>query len=105
MKRLWFNALFVIVMLIVNISPVSAAGNPMKLVGALNPWKNGQFSNIAADAARHVGYLGSYDDQGVAVVKTTDPAQPVLTDILSTHITNDVETSDSADLDLVGRYL
>ena len=82
-----------------------AAGNPMKLVGALNPWKNGQFSNVAADASRHVAYLGSYDDQGVAVIKTTDPRHPALTDVLSTHITNDVETSDSADLDLVGRYL
>lgn len=83
----------------------SAAGNPMKLVGALNPWKNGQFSNAAADAGRHVGYLGSYDDQGVAVINTTDAANPVLTDILSTHITSDSKTSDSADLDLVGRYL
>src|SRR5574342_807875 len=98
MKRLWFNALFVIVMLIVNISPVRAAGNPMNLVGALNPWKNGQFSNVAADASRHVAYLGSYDDQGVAVIDTTDPTQPVLTAVLSTHITSDALTSDSADL-------
>ncbi|HKZ86247.1 MAG TPA: hypothetical protein VJ793_21645 [Anaerolineae bacterium] len=90
-------------LLLIVSSAVSAAGNPMKLVGALNPWKDGQFSNVAADAARHVGYLGSFDDQGVAVIKTTDPANPVLTEILSTHIASD--TSDSADLDLVGRYL
>src|SRR6266496_5176248 len=63
--------------------PAGAAGNPMRLVGALNPWKNGQFSNVAADAGRHVGYLGSYDDQGVAVIDTTDPTHPVLTDRLS----------------------
>src|SRR5438128_4323058 len=91
--------------IVVGAPSAGAAGNPMKLVGALNPWKNGQFSNVAADAARHVGYLGSFDDQGVAVIKTTDPTQPVLTDRLSTHITSDNETSDSADLDLVGRYL
>src|ERR671931_2869870 len=72
-----------------------AAGNPMKLVGALNPWKDGQFSKVAADASRHVGYLGSFDDQGVAVIKTTDPAHPVLTDRLSTHIASGTETSDS----------
>src|SRR6266568_3596598 len=77
----------------------------MTLVGALNPWSNGQFSNVAADASRHVGYLGSFDDQGVAVIKTTAPALPVLTDRLSTHITSNTQTSDSADLDLVGRYL
>src|SRR5262245_1327123 len=82
-----------------------AAGNPMTLVGALNPWKNGQFSNVAADAWRHVGYLGSFDDQGVAVINTTNPAHPVLTDVLSTHITSNAQTSDSADLDLQGRYL
>ncbi len=75
----------------------------MKLVGAINPWKNGQFSNVAVDASRHVAYMGSYDDGGVAVIRTTDPTQPVLTDRLSTHITAD--SSDSADLDLVGRYL
>jgi hypothetical protein len=77
----------------------------MKLVGALNPWKDGQFSNVAADASPHVGYLGSFDDQGVAVIDTTDPAHPVLTDRPSTHITSDTATSDSADLDLVDRYL
>ncbi len=77
----------------------------MQLVGALNPWKNGQFSNVAADANRHVAYLGSFDDQGVAVINTTDSAHPALTAVLSTHITSEAETSDSADLDLVGRYL
>ena len=77
----------------------------MKLVGALNPWKDGQFSNVAADAARKVAYLGSFDDQGVAVIDTTNPAKPVLRKVLSTHITSDADTSDSADLDLVGRYL
>ncbi len=84
--------------------PAWAAGNPMKLVGALNPWKDGQFSNVAADASRHVGYLGSFDDQGVAVIDTRDPAFPSLTDVLSTHIAG-TGTSDSADLDLVGGYL
>ncbi len=83
----------------------SAAGNPMKLVGALNPWKDGQFSNVAADSTRGVAYLGSFDDQGVAVIKTVDPTNPTLTDRLTTHIINDALTSDSADLDLVGRYL
>jgi hypothetical protein len=91
--------------LLLGATGASGAGNPMKLVGALNPWKNGQFSNVAADASRHVGYLGSFDDQGVAVIDTRNPAQPVLTDVLSTHITSDALTSDSADLDLVGRYL
>jgi hypothetical protein len=84
---------------------VSAAGNPMKLVGALNPWKDGQFSNVAASDSRGVAFLGSFDDQGVAVIDTTTPAHPVLADRLSTHITSETLTSDSADLDLVGRYL
>lgn len=83
----------------------AASGNPMKLVGALNPWKDGQFSNVAADADRHVAYLGSFDDQGVAVISTVDPSRPALTDRLSTRITAPDLTSDSADLDLVGRYL
>ena len=87
------------------IGNVAAAGNPMKLVGALNPWKDGQFSNVAADGSRHVAYLGSFDDQGVAVIDTASPTQPVLADRLSTQITSGTLTSDSADLDLVGRYL
>jgi hypothetical protein len=41
----------------------------------------------------------------VAVINTLDPTNPVLTQVLSTHITDDANTSDSADLDLVGRYL
>lgn len=96
-----------LILLVVSIEPgpALAVGSPMKLVGALNPWKDGQFSNVAADASRHVAYLGSFDDQGVAVIDTSDPADPVLARVLSTHITNDVMTSDSADLDLVGRYL
>jgi hypothetical protein len=97
----------------------------MSLVGTLAPWRAGQYSNVAADAARGVAYLGSFDDQGVAVIDTRDPARPVLTDRLSTHIhdlglrtdavpdatsgdqstSHQEETSDSADLDLVGRYL
>src|SRR6266513_5663824 len=100
----WATAAAVLVVMVVAPS-AGAAGNPMKLVGALNPWKDGQFSNVAADASRHVGYLGSYDDQGVAVINTSDAAHPVLTDVLTTHITSDTATSDSADLDLVGRYL
>src|SRR5919202_6938618 len=106
MKRLFRRALVVCAtaaVAVVIVAQGGAAGNPMQLVGALNPWKDGQFSNVAADASRHVGYLGSFDDQGVAVINTTDPTNPVLADRLSTHITSDTETSDSADLDLVGR--
>src|SRR6266536_3698960 len=102
LRRLGMVALLVV---LVAVPSAEAAGNPMKLVGALNPWSNGQFSNVAADASRHVGYLGSYDDQGVAVISTSDPAHPVLTDVLTTHIASSTATSDSADLDLVGRYL
>ncbi len=88
-------------------SPPSAlaAGNPMTLVGSLSPWPAGQYSNVAADATRQVAYVGSFDDQGVAVIDTRDPANPVLTDRLSTHITSDLQTSDSADLDHVSHYL
>ena len=85
--------------------PAVASGNYMTLVGALNPWLNGQFSNVAADASRGVAYLGSFDDQGVAVIDTSNPTKPELTEVLSTHITSSSFTSDSADLDLVGRYL
>ena len=107
MKRAvcWVASIGLLAVLMSGAPPAEAAGNPMKLVGALNPWKNGQFSNVAANAGRHVAYLGSFDDQGVAVISTADPTQPLLTDRLSTHITSDALTSDSADLDLVGRYL
>ena len=93
-----------IISLVVVTSPAAAAGNPMKLVGALNPWKDGQFSNVAPDAARHVAYLGSFDDQGVAVIDTSDPTHPVLADVLSTHIGTG-HTSDSADVDTQAGYL
>ena len=93
------------VAMLVTVPTAGAAGNPMTLVGALNPWKDGQFSNVAADAARRVAYLGSFDDQGVAVIDTSAPVTPVLRKVLSTHITTATSTSDSADLDLVGRYL
>jgi len=107
MKRAvrWVASIGLLAALASGVPSAEAAGNPMKLVGALNPWKDGQFSNVAADAGRHVAYLGSFDDQGVAVIDTTDSTQPVLADRLSTHITSDALTSDSADLDLVGRYL
>jgi hypothetical protein len=82
-----------------------AASQSMALVGSLAPWVDGQYSNVAADASRHVAYLGSFDDQGVAVIDTRDPANPVLTDHLSTHITSDFLISDSADLDVVGNRL
>jgi len=102
--------------------PAHADGRHMSLVGTLAPWEAGQYSNVAADATRGVAYLGSFDDQGVAVIDTRNPEHPVLTDHLSTHITGASaalpdainggfstshleETSDSADLDLVGRYL
>ena len=95
----------IVVIWLVSAAPVVAAGNPMQLVGSLAPWSNGQYSNVAADAARHVAYLGSFDDQGVAVIDTSDPTEPVLTDTLPTAIGGSGATSDSADLDLVGRYL
>src|SRR6266545_3838397 len=100
MKRAawWIVSIGFLVALVSVVPSAGAAGNPMKLVGALNPWKDGQFSNVAADASRHVAYLGSFDDQGVAVISTVDPTDPVLTDRLSTHITSDALTSDSADL-------
>ena len=88
------------------VTPVLAAGNPMSLVGALNPWKNGQFSNVAQDSTRGVAYLGSFDDGGVGVIDARDKAHPVLSDRLSTkNINGSPDTSDSADLDLVGGYL
>src|SRR6266540_7385428 len=107
MKRAawWIVSIGFLVALVSVVPSAGAAGNPMKLVGALNPWKDGQFSNVAADSTRGVAYLGSFDDQGVAVIKTVDPTNPTLTDRLTTHIINDALTSDSADLDLVGRYL
>lgn len=106
MKRLFAATLFAAVISTTMLTAsAGAAGSPMKLVGALNPWKNGQFSNVAADSTRHVAYLGSYDDQGIAVIDTIDPTAPFLTDRLSTHIRSDTDTSDSADLDLVGPYL
>src|SRR6266508_3034405 len=107
MKRAawWIVSIGFLVALVSVVPSAGAAGNPMKLVGALNPWKDGQFSNVAADASRHVAYLGSFDDQGVAVINTTNPTDPTLTYRLSTHITSDALTSDSADLDLVGHYL
>jgi hypothetical protein len=55
-------ALAIAIVATVVVPQGAAAGNPMKLVGALNPWKDGQFSSVAADASRHVGYLGSFDD-------------------------------------------
>jgi hypothetical protein len=101
-----------------------AASRHMSLVGTLAPWPDGQYSNVSADATRGVAYIGSFDEQGVAVIDTRDPSHPVLTDHLSTHITDggarsaapdatsgdqsaahEEEVSDSADLDLVGRYL
>ncbi|HLQ67439.1 MAG TPA: hypothetical protein VK123_09455 [Candidatus Limnocylindrales bacterium] len=91
--------------LLVAPSPVQAQGNPMALVGTLAPWPAGEYSNVAADATRRVAYMGSFDDQGVAVIDIRDPANPVLTDRLSTHIAGDLLTSDSADLDRVGHYL
>src|SRR5262245_56850250 len=122
-RSLCYASLFVLALATVP-STATAAGRAMSLVGTLAPWANGQYSNVAADASRGVAYLGSFDDQGVAVIDTRDPAHPVLADRLSTHIHNalrtaagpdatdgdnstshEEETSDSADLDLVGRYL
>jgi len=111
---------------VLSAASAQAAGRHMSLVGALAPWAAGQYSNVAADAARGVAYLGSWDEQGVAVIDIRDPRHPALTDHLSTHIhdgdehrtiagpdgadedfstAHRDETSDSADLDLVGRYL
>jgi hypothetical protein len=120
-----FSSIGLLVLLPFFAAPVFAEGRHMSLVGALAPWAAGQYSNVAADATRGVAYLGSWDEQGVAVIDVRDPKHPVLTDHLSTHIhdgdehriaTPDgadedfstehrEETSDSADLDLVGRYL
>ncbi len=118
------GGLFLLVISVLAPGLALAAGRHMSLVGTLAPWPDGEYSNVAADASRGVAYLGSYDDQGVAVIDTRDPAHPVLTDRLSTHIHDALravvspdathgdmsashleETSDSADLDLVGRYL
>ena len=58
--RTVFVALVAVALLAVSVmGSVAAAGNPMKLIGALNPWKDGQFSNVAAEDARHVAFLGS----------------------------------------------
>src|SRR6185436_12465811 len=123
--RTVFSSIGPLVLLPFFAAPVFAEGRHMSLVGALAPWAAGQYSNVAADATRGVAYLGSWDEQGVAVIDVRDPKHPVLTDHLSTHIhdgdehriaTPDgadedfstehrEETSDSADLDLVGRYL
>src|SRR5438132_7128 len=46
----WAAAAALLAAIVVGTPSAGAAGNPMKLVGALNPWKNGQFSNVAADA-------------------------------------------------------
>ena len=121
-----FCALGILVLSTLSITtPAQAASRHMSLVGTLAPWEGGQYSNVAADATRGVTYLGSWDEQGVAVIDTRDPARPVLTDHLDTHIHDGdhrslaepdatdgttstahlEETSDSADLDLVGRYL
>lgn len=80
-------------------APGARAETHMTLVGTLAPWSAGQYSNVAADATRGVAYMGSWDDQGVAVIDTRDPAHPVLTQRFPTR------PADSADLDLVGRYL
>lgn len=100
----WVSTLLVAIGLCIPLSS-HAASRSMSLVGSLAPWVDGQYSNVAADASRGVAYLGSFDDQGVAVIDTRDPANPVMTDRLSTHIISDFLISDSADLDLVGRHL
>lgn len=125
-RSLSFSSIGLLVLLPFFAASALAEGRHMSLVGALAPWPAGQYSNVAADATRGVAYLGSWDEQGVAVIDIRDPEHPVLTDHLSTHIHDgDVlrtvampdaadedfstahreETSDSADLDLVGRYL
>jgi hypothetical protein len=89
--------------LAVSIAPV-AAGTSMELVGSLQPWPDGNWSNVAIDIGRHVVFLGSFDTQGVAVIDVSDPASPVLTDTLSTEIVPGIP-SDSADVDVQGHYL
>src|SRR5262245_61557305 len=92
--------------LMITSAPRAYSGEiPMALVGTLAPWDAGQYSNVAADATRGVAYLGSWDHQGVAVIDMRDRAHPLLTDRLSTHITSAHLWSESADLDLVGRYV
>jgi hypothetical protein len=74
-----------------------AASRHMSLVGTLAPWPDGQYSNVSADATRGVAYVGSFDEQGVAVIDTRDPSHPVLTDHLSTHIHDGDERSAAPD--------
>ncbi|MEO5704560.1 MAG: hypothetical protein ABIZ52_05540, partial [Candidatus Limnocylindrales bacterium] len=85
------------------VSPVAAATS-MTLVGHLQPWADGNWSNVAVDTNRDVAYLGSFDGQGVAVIDTTNPSSPVLTAVLSTEIVPGFP-SDSADVDVQGHYL
>lgn len=92
------------VMALALTASLAAAGTSMTLVGHLQPWENGNWSNIAVDSNRDVAYLGSFDTQGVAVIDTTDPSSPVLTDVLSTEIVPGFP-SDSADVDVQGHFL
>lgn len=105
LARIGLVSCSVALLLSLSAAPSRAQSRALSLVGTLAPWPAGQYSNVAADATRRVAYMGSWDGQGVAVIDTRDPAHPVLTEHFSTHIVSDTLISDSADLDLVGRYL
>ena len=100
------SLLSVLLLSIVPASLAFAAGDPMRLVGSLIPWPNGQFGAVVVDANRGVAYMGSLDaTRGVAVIDMRDRANPVLTDELAPPNPDANDLSTSFDVTLVGRYL
>ena len=57
--------------------PAVAAGPPMKPVGALNSRRDGQFSNVAADAFDTSPTWVRSTHQASPWIDTSDPANPV----------------------------
>jgi hypothetical protein len=89
-----------------TVSLAFADGNPMRLVGSLVPWSNGQFGAVVIDATRGVAFMGSLDaTRGVAVIDMRDRANPVLSTELAPPNPDPNNLSTSFDVDLVGRYL
>jgi hypothetical protein len=87
-------------------SPARAQNSPMKLVGTLTPWPDGQFGAVVADAGRGVAYMGSLDPtHGVSVIDMRDRTRPVLSVDLGPPPNPPNNLSTSYDVDLVGRYL
>src|SRR2546425_8997293 len=102
------SLLAVVLLSLVSASLAFAAGDPMRLVGSLVPWPDGQFGAVVVDASRGVAYMGSLEaTRGVAVIDMRDRAQPVLSAELGPP--NDPgdpnNLSTSYDVDLVGSYL